>query len=84
MKTAGVDESILSFTGTARVYESQDAAVVGILGNQVAAGDGIRCRIVVSGRGIVASENELIVPARKVADDLEISRSGADAGGVSR
>ena len=39
VKTAGVDESILTFTGTARVYESQDAAVAGILGNQVVAGD---------------------------------------------
>ena len=39
VKTAGVDESILTFTGTARVYESQDAAVVGILGNEVQSGD---------------------------------------------
>ncbi|MET0360789.1 MAG: dihydroxy-acid dehydratase [Sphingobium sp.] len=39
VKTAGVDESILTFTGTARVYESQDAAVAGILGNEVVAGD---------------------------------------------
>jgi dihydroxy-acid dehydratase len=39
VKTAGVDESILTFRGTARVYESQDAAVAGILGNQVVAGD---------------------------------------------
>ena len=39
VKTAGVDESILTFHGTARVYESQDAAVAGILGNQVQAGD---------------------------------------------
>jgi dihydroxy-acid dehydratase len=39
VKTAGVDESILKFTGTARVYESQDAAVAGILGGQVSAGD---------------------------------------------
>ena len=39
VKTAGVDESILTFRGTARVYESQDAAVVGILGNEVVAGD---------------------------------------------
>jgi len=39
VKTAGVDESILTFTGKARVYESQDAAVAGILGNQVEAGD---------------------------------------------
>jgi dihydroxy-acid dehydratase len=39
VKTAGVDESILTFTGPARVYESQDAAVAGILGGQVKEGD---------------------------------------------
>ena len=39
VKTAGVDEKILKFTGPARVYESQDAAVAGILGGEVAAGD---------------------------------------------
>jgi dihydroxy-acid dehydratase len=39
VKTAGVDESILKFSGPARVFESQDAAVQGILGNKVQAGD---------------------------------------------
>jgi dihydroxy-acid dehydratase len=39
VKTAGVDESILVFNGTARVYESQDAAVEGILTGKVKAGD---------------------------------------------
>jgi dihydroxy-acid dehydratase len=39
VKTAGVDESILKFSGPAKVYESQDAAVSGILGNKVKAGD---------------------------------------------
>ncbi|KRB85399.1 dihydroxy-acid dehydratase [Sphingomonas sp. Root710] len=39
VKTAGVDDSILTFHGTARVYESQDAAVAGILGNEVKEGD---------------------------------------------
>ena len=39
VKTAGVDESILKFTGTARVFESQDAAVLGILNGGMAAGD---------------------------------------------
>jgi len=39
VKTASVDESILTFTGKAIVFESQDAAVVGILGNQVEPGD---------------------------------------------
>jgi len=39
VKTAGVDESILQFSGPARVFESQDAAVKGILSNQIKAGD---------------------------------------------
>ncbi|MDB5726403.1 MAG: ilvD [Novosphingobium sp.] len=39
VKTAGVDESILKFSGPAVVFESQDAAVAGILTGQVVAGD---------------------------------------------
>jgi len=39
VKTAGVDESILTFSGPARVFESQDAAVQGILLGKVQAGD---------------------------------------------
>jgi dihydroxy-acid dehydratase len=39
VKTAGVDESIHAFEGTARVYESQDAAVAAILGDEVRPGD---------------------------------------------
>ncbi len=39
VKTAGVDESILKFSGPARVFESQDAAVAAILGNKIVAGD---------------------------------------------
>ncbi len=39
VKTAGVDESILKFTGPAVVFESQDAAVKGILAKEVNAGD---------------------------------------------
>jgi len=38
VKTAGVDERILTFTGTAKVYESQEDAVDGILGGDVQAG----------------------------------------------
>jgi dihydroxy-acid dehydratase len=44
VKTAGVDDSILTFTGTARVYESQDAAVAGILGKEVTEGDVVLIR----------------------------------------
>ena len=39
VKTAGVDESIFHFEGTAKVFESQDDAVDGILGDAVVAGD---------------------------------------------
>jgi dihydroxy-acid dehydratase len=39
VKTAGVDASILKFEGPARIFESQDAAVEGILGGKIKAGD---------------------------------------------
>jgi dihydroxy-acid dehydratase len=39
VKTAGVDESILVFEGKARIFESQDAAVKGILNDEVQPGD---------------------------------------------
>ena len=39
VKTAGVDAAILSFAGPARIFESQDAAVQGILKGEVIAGD---------------------------------------------
>lgn len=39
VKTAGVDESILVFSGPAIVFESQDDAVSGILNGKVKAGD---------------------------------------------
>jgi len=39
VKTAGVDDALLTFSGPARVFESQDAAVSGILTGKVKAGD---------------------------------------------
>ncbi|MHB0926787.1 MAG: dihydroxy-acid dehydratase [Gallionellaceae bacterium] len=39
VKSAGVDESILKFTGRARVFESQDDAVAAILADRIVAGD---------------------------------------------
>ncbi|EGJ99274.1 MAG: dihydroxy-acid dehydratase [Dysgonomonas sp.] len=39
VKTAGVDESIFKFKGTAKVFHSQDAACEGILKGEVVAGD---------------------------------------------
>ena len=39
VKTAGVDESIWTFAGPARVFESQDDAVTAILSKQIVPGD---------------------------------------------
>ncbi len=39
VKTAGVDASILKFTGPARIFESQDAAVEAILADRIKEGD---------------------------------------------
>ncbi len=39
VKTAGVDDSILVFSGPARIFESQDSAVSAILTGKIVAGD---------------------------------------------
>ena len=39
VKTAGVETAMLSFTGPARIFNSQEAAVDGILGGKVVPGD---------------------------------------------
>jgi len=39
VKTAGVDKNILTFSGPAVIFESQDAAAAGIIGGEVKAGD---------------------------------------------
>jgi len=44
VKTAGVDQSIFKFTGTAKVFDSQEDAVNGILGDAVQKGDVIVIR----------------------------------------
>ncbi len=44
VKTAGVDESILKFSGPARIFESQDSAVKGITGGQIKSGDVVLIR----------------------------------------
>ena len=44
VKTAGVDASILTFKGPARIFESQDDAVSGILSGKVKAGDVVLVR----------------------------------------
>jgi dihydroxy-acid dehydratase len=44
VKTAGVDPANLTFVGPARMFESQEAAVEGILGDRVQAGDVVLIR----------------------------------------
>ncbi len=44
VKTAGVDESILTFSGPAKVFESQDDAVSGILTGKVVPGEVVLIR----------------------------------------
>ena len=44
VKTAGVDASHLTFTGRARIFESQEAAVDAILGDKVVPGDVVLIR----------------------------------------
>jgi dihydroxy-acid dehydratase len=44
VKTAGVDNSILKFSGPARIFESQDASVDAILGNKIKPGDVVLIR----------------------------------------
>ena len=44
VKTAGVDPAHLTFTGPARIFESQDSAVEAILGDKVAPGDVVLIR----------------------------------------
>lgn len=39
VKTAGVDQSLMQFSGKAKVFESQEQAMNGILNNEVEAGD---------------------------------------------
>ena len=44
VKTAGVDDDNLTFTGPARIFESQDAAVTAILTDQINEGDVVLIR----------------------------------------
>jgi dihydroxy-acid dehydratase len=44
VKTAGVDASLLTFAGPARIFESQEAASDGILGGKVVPGDVVLIR----------------------------------------
>ena len=86
VKTAGVDESIWKFNGTARVYESQDAAVEGILGGEVVAGDVVVIRY--EGPKGGPGMQEMLYPtsylkSRGLGKDCALLTDGRFSGGTS-
>ncbi|MFC5302239.1 dihydroxy-acid dehydratase [Azospira restricta] len=86
VKTAGVDESIWKFTGKARVYESQDDAVEGILGGEVVAGDVVIVRY--EGPKGGPGMQEMLYPtsylkSRGLGKDCALLTDGRFSGGTS-
>ena len=86
VKTAGVDESIFTFSGPARVYDSQDAANKGILCEEVQAGDVVI--IVYEGPKGGPGMQEMLYPtsyikSRHLGKDCALVTDGRFSGGTS-
>lgn len=86
IKTAGVDESILRFEGTARVYESQDQSVEGILNGEVQPGDVVVIRY--EGPKGGPGMQEMLYPtsylkSRKIDKQCALITDGRFSGGTS-
>ncbi len=86
VKTAGVDPSILDFAGTARVFESQDAAVDGILNGVVGPGDVVVIRY--EGPKGGPGMQEMLYPtsylkSRKMDKQCALLTDGRFSGGTS-
>jgi dihydroxy-acid dehydratase len=86
VKTAGVDESIWRFTGTAKVFDSQDAAVDGILDGKVQAGDVVV--IVYEGPKGGPGMQEMLYPtsyikSRHLGKECALITDGRFSGGTS-
>ena len=86
VKTAGVDEENWKFTGKARVYESQDDAVAGILGGDVVAGDVVIVRY--EGPKGGPGMQEMLYPtsylkSRGLGKDCALLTDGRFSGGTS-
>jgi dihydroxy-acid dehydratase len=86
VKTAGVDDKSLVFSGPARVFESQDAAVTGILGNEVKAGDVVVIRY--EGPRGGPGMQEMLYPtsyikARGLGKECALITDGRFSGGTS-
>ncbi len=86
VKTAGVDLSILEFRGVARVFESQDDAVEGILHGSVVAGDVVVIRY--EGPRGGPGMQEMLYPtsylkSRKLDKECSLLTDGRFSGGTS-
>ncbi len=86
VKTAGVDESIFTFTGKARVYESQDDSIKGILSGEVIAGDVVIIRY--EGPKGGPGMQEMLYPtsylkSRKLGKECALLTDGRFSGGTS-
>ncbi|MCH2175058.1 MAG: dihydroxy-acid dehydratase [Lentisphaeria bacterium] len=86
VKTAGVDESILKFTGRARIFESQDDSVRAILNDDVVAGDVVIIRY--EGPKGGPGMQEMLYPtsylkSRGLGKDCALITDGRFSGGTS-
>ena len=86
VKTAGVDESIHKFTGKAKVYESQEDSIEGILSGEVEAGDVVIIRY--EGPKGGPGMQEMLYPtsylkSRKLGKDCALLTDGRFSGGTS-
>jgi dihydroxy-acid dehydratase len=86
IKTAGVDESIWYFRGTAKVFTSQEAACNGILGGQIQSGD----VVVITHEGPKGGPGmqEMLYPtsyikSRHLGKDCALITDGRFSGGTS-
>ena len=86
VKTAGVDESVLEFSGTARVFDSQDDAVEAILKNKIKAGDVVVIRY--EGPKGGPGMQEMLYPtsyikSKRLGDKCALITDGRFSGGTS-
>lgn len=86
VKTAGVDPSVFSFTGPAKVFESQEDACEGILGDRVKPGDVVVIRY--EGPKGGPGMQEMLYPtsyikAKKLGTSCALITDGRFSGGTS-
>ena len=86
VKTAGVDESILKFKGKAHVFDSQEQAVDGILGNEIKPGEIVIIRY--EGPSGGPGMQEMLYPttylkSRKLDKECALLTDGRFSGGTA-